>query len=83
MSVYWKNIIEISKGFIPALCAGILITNLGEIKDTMKFLYYIVLYTMIYCGGIWVISMNQYERNIIKKIFLRIKRGKNDSVNEK
>lgn len=69
MIYFWK---EISK-FIPALIIPILFGIVIRAKDIYLFswknlLFWILLYTIVYCFSMWFFGMNKNEKNIVYRI---------------
>lgn len=69
---YWKNIIRMSAGLIFPLAFGFLIFFVFPIKTTVGFFMGIFAYTLIYILSMWLISMNQYEKEFFLKPLKRI-----------
>lgn len=74
---FWKNIGQMT--IIPAVLviAGYWEVNCYiPVKGITRFLVEVIIYTLVFCGLSWKITMNQYEKNLfcdlIKKL-LRIK----------
>ncbi len=69
---YWKNIIRISVGLIiPSIC-GIIIRYFMDLKNLVQFGLGVVIYTVVYIASMWLISMNSYEKNLIKRPIYKI-----------
>ena len=69
---FWKSIIKQSIPFTIPIIVVILLMNLINISGVVKLVLFGGLYTMLYCVTAYFISMNEYEKNIIKKILVRI-----------
>ena len=79
VSLFWKNIFSVLKGFIlPALAAMLLRFIPGE--SLMIWLLKVGLYTVVYCFAICCFSMNPYEKALLKKplalLGTKIRRGR-------
>lgn len=75
--LFWKNILRILLGILPPIAVGVLIVLFIDLYVIWYLLLFIVLYTIIYCISVWFLSMNNYEKELIKqplrKIFRRNK----------
>lgn len=75
--LFWKNIARISLGFILPILFGVLVTYFVNLYVVWKLLLFIALYTMMYCGSMWLFGMNAYEKELILKPLKKVlKRGK-------
>lgn len=67
MIEFWKNIIKMTIPMFFAVMFGVVL-NVLFISDSIFVLALkIVLYTIVYCIVVWFFSMNEYEKNLIKK----------------
>lgn len=77
MIYFWKNILRLTVGMIIPFICGILIMKFYEINSIIKLIAGIIVYSLIYFVFVWLFSMNNYEKNIIKdaisKIFKKAK----------
>jgi len=64
---FWKNILRLSLGLLPAIAAGIAINRYMDLSKVMNLILGIGLYTLTYCGGMWFIGFNKYEKTLIHK----------------
>ena len=62
----WKNILRMCLGLLPAAALGVGMQYL-EITDFWLLAAAIGVYTLVYCGGMWLLGLNEYEKNLIKK----------------
>ncbi len=77
---FWKQIAR----FIPALIApaiyGWCIIKYIKYDSIFVFIALILLYAVIYAGSMWLLGMNKYEKDLIKKPISRIMhRGNKDA----
>jgi len=66
ISCFWKNILRMSLGLLPAVGVGIGMLFL-EITNFWLLAAAIGVYTLVYSGGMWLLGLNDYEKNLIKK----------------
>lgn len=71
---FWKNIFKMSIGLVPPIIFGIVITNIVDTTNILLFLCSIIVYSIVYFISVWLISMNDFEKEIlIKPIYKLIK----------
>ena len=64
---FWKSIFSILKGLILPISFGIVLKHVFVISSVVSLLAGIVAYVMVYTGSVWLFSLNQYERNLLRK----------------
>lgn len=64
---FWKNIGGLSLIPIGLTIVGLYVKNICIAREWTDLLIGIIVYTMCYCGLIYLVSMNQYEKEIIRK----------------
>lgn len=75
---FWKNILRVSVGLIPPAAVGILLTLFFPMKTIWRLLLGILIYTLVYAASMWLVGMNEQEREAAAAPFKRIfKHGKN------
>ena len=65
---FWKNILSVSKGFIPVICFGILLNHLLPESGWMPLLIKTALLSAAYAASVWLLSMNSYEKDLCRKL---------------
>lgn len=73
---FWKNILRQSLGLILPICVGIAIVTFVEIKSRLMFGICVIAYTIVYCLSMWMLGMNEYEKDLIKKPMRKLFRRK-------
>lgn len=71
---FWKNILHQALGMIAPIIVGIILINSITIDSVIKFLVCTVVYTFVYCLSMWLIGMNEYEKELIIKPIKKITR---------
>lgn len=71
---FWKNILRLSLGMLPAIAAGIAINHYMDLNTVMGLILGIGLYTLTYCAGMWLLGFNHYEKGLIHKPLKLFKR---------
>lgn len=67
MIAFWKSIARLICGlFIPILC-GIMFNYIFVIDSLLKFGLFILIYVAIYCGSMWLLGFNKYEKGLVSK----------------
>ena len=64
---FWKNILRMLLGLIIPLIIGVLLMRFMDLYVIWKLCLFIVAYTVVYCVSVWFLSMNEYERSLIKR----------------
>ena len=54
-----------SIGLVPAIAVGVLINKFMNTESILNLLLAIVIYTVVYCVSMWLISMNKFEKGLI------------------
>jgi O-antigen/teichoic acid export membrane protein len=72
--LFWKNILKMA--VVPAvmLAAGLLLNHYVTIDNWFTFLAGVMLFTAVYAVLMYLLAMNAYERDIIRKPLQRILR---------
>ncbi len=71
---FWKNILRQSVGLIIPLCVGTAIVLLIPIRSILIFSACIIAYTTTYCISMWMLGMNDYEKDLVTKPLKRFLR---------
>ena len=64
---FWRQILSMTKGLVIPMIAGLCIMRFADITTWSRILFYGVLYVVIYCASMWLLGMNDYERNLLLK----------------
>ena len=72
---FWKNILQMLIPVIFTIMLGIFINRLFNSTTMIMLLIKICIYSIIYCILMWMFAMNEYERNILRKPLMKLKRG--------
>lgn len=76
---FWKSIIRLSVGLILPILSGVALVNLINIDSFLKFAVSVVTYTAMYCGSMWLLGMNKYEKELvitpIKSILKKVRKN--------
>lgn len=71
---FWKNIGRMSLGMLPALAVGIGMKLLFDIRGTWEMLLGIGVYALVYCAGMWLLGLNEFEKDLIRKPLRKLMR---------
>lgn len=73
---FWRNIGRMSLGLIVPIVVGSLLMVYVKITSIWLLFAVIVGYTVIYCISMWLLGLNEYEKNLfktpIRKIFKKV-----------
>ncbi len=67
MVYFWKNIFRFFPSICVSLVAGVVIRRFIPLEKAIFLVCGILLYSLIYIVATWLLSMNKYEKNLIKK----------------
>ncbi len=65
---FWKSIASILPGILPTIVIGFLVNKYIEINSLWVLLIVALLIVAAFFGFAWLLSMNQYEKALIKSI---------------
>lgn len=69
---FWKSILRLAVGTLPALAIGTVLMLFVDMSSLWLLGISILGYTLTYCGGLWLLGLNDYEKNLIKKPLLKL-----------
>ena len=72
IKLFWKNILSISWIPLIMIIGTILISNYINFYYPANFLIGVIIYSLIYLSANYIISMNDYEKDIFRKPLLKI-----------
>ena len=75
---FWKKILRLALGLIIPFAVGIGINVLWNNTSVVVYLLKILIYTAIYIFSMWIIGMNEYEKNLCKQFLKKLKVKNND-----
>lgn len=64
---FWKNILRMSVGMVPALAVGVVCNLYLDLSQTAVLVAGIGLYALVYGAGMWLLGLNGYEKDLIRK----------------
>lgn len=70
---FWKSIVTILPGYVPPIIVGILINRFYNLKSYLDILISALIIIVVFIGSIWLFSMNNYEKDLIRKPVLKLK----------
>lgn len=69
---FWRSILRLAVGLIMPGCFGVLINVFLDLSSVWMLLIGIVAYTAVYCGSMWLVGMNSYEKELVRKPLAKI-----------
>lgn len=63
---FWRSILRLSVGLIPPVLLGAVMRFGLKELSLAHYLGAIAVYTAVYCGSVWLLGMNRYEKNMIR-----------------
>ncbi|WP_295095190.1 oligosaccharide flippase family protein [Ruminococcus sp.] len=70
--LFWKNIIRQSVGLVIPICVGTAMTLCININSIWMFGACVIAYTAVYCISMWLLGMNDYEKELVRKPLKKI-----------
>lgn len=62
---FWKSILSMMPGIILATIIGFTMLHYVDIASLFSLFLWIVVYSIIYCLCLWLLSMNDYEKGLL------------------
>lgn len=62
---FWKSILLMGRGLVIPICFGIVIVNVFDLNNILHFFAGIFCYIIVYALSIWMLSMNDYDKNLL------------------
>lgn len=78
--VFWKSIAGILPGYIIPILVGIIGVKVIPTHGFLEVFYKVLLIVVSFAISIWFFSMNQYEKDLIKKPYRLIIKNKTNSI---
>lgn len=69
---FWKSILRILPGYIVPIMVGAIINHCWNFENFLDILETAIIISMSFVISIWMFSMNDYEKNLIRKPLYRI-----------
>lgn len=69
---FWKSILKFIPGLIAPVTAGILIFKFVQFGSVLQFGMWIMIYCAIYAISMWLLGMNDYEKDLIRGMVSKI-----------
>ena len=69
---FWKSIFAVFPGLVLPCAAGYLINRFGRLMSFMDILMWAVVISTVFCISVWMFSMNEYEKDLLKKPFRKL-----------
>ena len=70
--LFWKNILRQSVGLILPICVGIAMVTFINTNSILVFGICVVIYSLVYCVSMWLLGMNDYEKDLVRKPIQKI-----------
>jgi hypothetical protein len=71
---FWSNILRLSRGLVIPLICGALILRFVNANGLVRFAVWVAIYTAVYCASMWILGMNDDEKDQIGSIVKKITR---------
>ncbi len=74
VSVYWKNVLRILAGMIIPFAAGAVIMKFADLSSIINLIFYILIYSAVFCVCIYFMSFNDYEKQLVISVLNKFKK---------
>ena len=71
---FWKQIGRMSVGLVIPIAFGVAMNMLCYDTSILLYFFKIVLYVIVYVLSMWFIGMNDYEKNLLRRIFHKFRK---------
>jgi O-antigen/teichoic acid export membrane protein len=72
MRVFWKGILGFVPGLVPVVIAGAAVMYFVDVDGAVRLLAWGSAYVTVYCASMWLLGMNDYERDLIGRPVARL-----------
>ena len=69
---FWKQILKFVPSLIAPFACGFLLMKFFEIDSVIKLIAAALIYTAVFCASMWLLGLNSYEKNLVKKPIKKI-----------
>lgn len=76
--LFWKNILRQAVGIIPPMIAGFILCRFVKIRSLISMLACILIYCVGYFFSVYFLSMNVYEKSLVKNAFKKFVRKRDE-----
>ena len=76
MFYFWENILKAVPSVAVPCGLGIIVMRFFKMESVAQLLLFVIMYTAIYIGSIWLLGFNDYEKSIIRGMTNRLKKRK-------
>lgn len=73
---FWKKILLMFKGLMVPIVFGIIIMSTIKFDSFFELACWIAIYSVLYCISTWGLSMNEYEKELVRKPIRMILKNK-------
>ena len=74
MVYFWKSILSIAPAFVAPVLLGALAVSLHEFSGYGGVLLFALPYSAVYCVSLYMLAMNESEKNLIRAVGRKLKR---------
>lgn len=74
MKYFWSQILKFMPALFPPIVVGALIALFIDLTHVITFLICSMIYIITFCISMWLLGMNQYEKDLIGKPIIKVLR---------
>lgn len=71
---FWKNILRMGVGLLIPIVVGIVMNRYVDTSQISAFILSVGVYTIVYILSMWMMAMNTYEKDLVRKVFRKLRR---------
>jgi len=71
---FWGQILRVIPGMMVPVIFGLVVTKFSFSCSMFVYILLVLIYSAIYAGGCWFLSMNSFEKNLLSPVFKMIKK---------
>ena len=75
IAAFWKSICSIIPGYIIPVIVGLILKIVWGVDSFLDVLITAVIITLSFCISVWLFSMNEYEKGLVKRMAGKFYRG--------
>ena len=72
MIYFWKEILKIFPGMIIPTALGFVMMKFAPLSNLYVFLGCGAAFVLVYCGSVWFLSFNKYEKNLLLGVVKKV-----------
>lgn len=71
---FWKSFLRLAIGLLPPVICGIIINYVIGVQSVIGLIVGIIIYTVVYIISMWVLGMNEQEKDLVRSAVRKVVR---------